>query len=172
MVSGWHPPRNLMKVTPSTFFFLLASLPLFLLAVPRATAADVWLSSLGTDGIEQEWGTPRTDKSVDNHSLRLGGTIYAHGLGTHAGSTVEVALAGGGERFDSTVGVDDEVGARGDVTFRVEADGKEVYNSGPLKGGDAPRAVSVDLTGVKTLLLLADAVGDSIDSDHADWAAA
>ena len=159
-----------MKATPPTLFFLLASLPLSLLAAPRASAADVWLSSLGTNGIEQEWGTPRTDKSVDNHPLKLGGTTYAHGLGTHAGSTVEVALAGGGERFESTVGVDDEVGARGDVTFRVEADGKEVYNSGPLKGGDAPRTVSVDLTGVKTLLLLADAVGDSIDSDHADWA--
>lgn len=154
---------------PSSPLSRLLVVSLLALATTRAPGADVWLSSLDVSAVEQEWGNPHADRSVENHPLTLGGKVFEHGLGTHAASTVEIVLDGQGERFESIVGVDDEVGKKGAVTFRIEADGKELYRSEALHGGDAPQPVSVDLRGVKRLLLLADAVGSN-DSSHADWA--
>lgn len=149
--------------------------PLLLLAFAALTARpavadDVWLSSLDLSAVEQEWGAPHADKSVENHPLTIGGKTFAHGLGTHAASTLQVELGGQAERFEAQVGVDDETGQMGNVIFRVEGDGRELYNSEPLHGGEKPRAVSVDLSGVRTLWLLVDSVNGNNQFGHADWA--
>ena len=159
-----------MKPPQFTFCALLASLPL-LLVPPCATAAEVWLSSLGTAGVDQEWGQPHADKALEGGALKIGGKSFEHGLATHAASSVQIALDGQGERFEAAVGIDDEVaGKTGMVVFRAQADGREVYNSGIVRGGEAPRPVAIALAGVKTLLLLVDAAGSSNSFDHADWA--
>ena len=159
-----------MKRMQTTFCVLLASLPL-MWVTPGAMASECWLSSLGTAGVEQEWGDPHADASVEGHALKIGGRSFGHGLGTHAASSVQIALDGQGERFEASVGIDDEVtGNAGMVVFRAEADGHEVYNSGVIRSGEAPKPVAIGLDGVKTLLLLVDAAGGGIDFDHADWA--
>ena len=150
---------------------IFVSLLLAVIILPsiRAAAAEVMLSSLGVSGVEQEWGDAHTDQSVEGHPLRIGDEAFAHGIGTHAASTWQLALDGQGERFEAQVGVDDEVGKKGAIVFRLEGDGKEIYNSGTLHGGDAAKAVSVSVEGVKSLTLLVDAVGTSNEFDHADW---
>ncbi|MGA2174375.1 MAG: NPCBM/NEW2 domain-containing protein [Verrucomicrobiota bacterium] len=147
-----------------------AILSVFVALAAAARAETFGLQTLDLRQVEQSWGEPQADKSVDQHPLLLGGKRFEHGLGTHAASTLRVALNGNGERFTATVGVDDEVGQKGSVTFRVVGDGKTLWESGVLRGGDPPKEVSVDLRGVKSLVLAVNDAGEGIDFDHADWA--
>jgi alpha-galactosidase len=135
-----------------------------------AVAETFGLETLDLQYAEQGWGEPQANKSVDNHPLFIDGKRYEHGFGTHAVSTLRIALAGKGERFTATVGVDDEVGQRGSVVFKVVGDGKVLWESGVLRGGDPAKEVSVDLHGLNKLLLLVGDAGDDVNYDHADWA--
>ena len=58
------------------------------------------------------------------------------------------------------------------ICFRVPADGRELFNSGPLTETSEPRQVSLPVTGVESLVLLADPGTDGSFADHADWAEA
>ena len=150
---------------------LVLALLLFpLLKLAKADSID--LETLSLKHIEQDWGEPQANKSVDGHPLMLGGKRFEHGLGTHANSTFVIALGGKGERFAATVGVDDEVGQKGSVVFKVMGDGKTLWESGVLRGGDAAKDVSVSLEGVKVLVLAVGDAEDDISYDHADWAEA
>ena len=128
------------------------------------------METLDLQYAEQGWGEPHADKSVDNHPLFIDGKRFNHGFGTHAISALKILLNGKGERFTATVGVDDEVGQRGSVVFKVVGDGKTLWESGVLRGGDAAKEVSVDLHGVNKLTLLVGDANDDITYDHADWA--
>ena len=143
--------------------------PLF--AGPARADEAVWLSSLDLTKATQGYGTPQVDKSIDGHPLTLGGKTYAHGFGTHARGLLAVALDGGAKRFTATVGIDDEAGRRGSAEFQVIGDNrKTLWTSGVLRGGQPPKAVDVDLTGQKMVLLRVTDGGDGTDYDHADWA--
>ena len=135
-------------------------------------AHSVWLESVGVSQMTTGYGVARIAKSVDNNPLRLGGRNYAHGIGTHAESDLVVDLKGKATRFVSMVGVDEEIGSRGSVVFSVWADGRKVEGSTIMRVGDEPELLDVDLTGVKTLRLQVSDAGDSVNSDHADWAGA
>jgi alpha-galactosidase len=139
-------------------------------ATATARADDFRLETLDLSQVEQAWGTPQAGKSVEGHTLSIKGTKYDHGLGTHAASTFRIALGGNAERFTASTGVDDESGQRGSVAFRVIGDGKVLWESGVMRGGDSAKQVSVDLHGVKTLNLRVTDGGDNINYDHADWA--
>lgn len=151
---------------------LAAQLTLTAILTWSARADTFGLESLDLQSVEQGWGEPGVNRSVDNHPLFIDGKRFEHGFGTHANSTLRIALRGKGERFTATVGVDDEVGQKGSVVFKVVGDGKTLWESGVLRGGDPAKAVDVDVHGVKTLLLLVGDAGDDINFDHADWAEA
>jgi autotransporter-associated beta strand protein len=116
------------------------------------------------------YGTIVPDKSIGGNPITLNGVAYPRGIGVNSRAGVEHDLAGVCSRFQATVGVDDEVGAKGTVIFQVFADGMQIYNSGVMTGGMAARAVDLDVTGVRRLVL---GVGDADDGnsyDHGDWA--
>ena len=102
--------------------------------------------------------------------MSIAGEKFTHGLGTHAASTFSIMLNGQAEKFTAKVGVDDGAGGRGSVTFKIVGDGKTLWESGVLKGGEAAKEVAADLRGVKLLVLSVGDGGDGNDSDHADWA--
>src|SRR5882757_3285595 len=78
-------------------------------AAANAMAEEtVWLSTLNLAGIEQSWGEPHADKSVEKNPLRIGGKTFEHGVGTHAESTWAIDLKKSATRFQASVGVDDE----------------------------------------------------------------
>jgi alpha-galactosidase len=130
------------------------------------------VSSLDLGKVEQGWGNARGDKSVDGNTLSIGGQKFDQGLGTHAESVFRIAIQGRGEQFSAKVGVDDEVGRRGSVVFKVLGDGKELWSSGDMRGGDKAKDCAVVLAGVKELVLKVEDGGDDINFDHADWAMA
>ncbi len=159
-----------MKNTITTLAALAALGPL--LASPARADESVWLSSLDLTKATQGFGKPQADKSVDGHPLTLGGKTYAHGFGTHSRGLLAVALDGGAKRFTATVGIDDEVGAgKGSAEFQVLGDGrKTLWSSGLMRQGQPPKAVDVDLTGQRQILLRVTDGGDGYEFDHADWA--
>jgi alpha-galactosidase len=150
-----------------------SSLLLAALAMASSLKADetVSLGSLDLTKMKQGWGEPQVDKSAVGEPLSIGGKAFAHGVGTHAESLLYVQLGGGSSRFTAKVGVDDNRnGKPASVEFRVYADGKTLFKSGPMKPGDEAKSIDVDLRGVKTVLLFVGSAGDGIDNDHADWA--
>src|ERR1017187_2823457 len=131
-------------------------------------AQDVWISSLDVTRIEQGYGEGRADRSVDNRRLTVAGQAYPNGVGMHANSIISLEVDGNALVLSGNAGVDDESG-RGTVVFKVQADGKEIWNSGLMKPKDAAKEFSLDVKGVKSLVLLVADGGDGIDGDHADW---
>jgi alpha-galactosidase len=132
----------------------------------------VALTSLDLATLHQGWGQPHADQSVEGNPLSIGGRSFERGIGSHAPGEWWIDLGGGASRFTAWVGVDDEVKQLGSVTFVIYGDGERLYESGVIKGGDAPTFIDVDLTGVQQLLLLMGAGGDGMNYDHANWAEA
>ncbi|WP_214322828.1 NPCBM/NEW2 domain-containing protein [Nonomuraea sediminis] len=131
------------------------------------------LSDLTWSDARSDFGTVRKDKSVDGNPIRLNGTAYAKGIGTHANGTITYALNGGYARFQSDVGVDDEVGANATIKFQVWGDGVKLYESpSVMTPSSATQSIDVSVAGVNSLVLKVTDAGDGINSDHADWAAA
>lgn len=119
--------------------------------------------------MSQEWGKPGRNLSVDGKPMKVAGESFAHGVGTHATSRLDVRLNGRALRFTARVGVDDEVESPGSVRFLVYADGTLRADSGVIRSGQSAKAISVDLTGVKVLRLETDDANDGINYDHGDW---
>ena len=112
----------------------------------------------------------RRDRSASNQPIRLGGETYAKGLGVHSATTIAYALGGRYKQFAATIGLDEAVRPRGNVIFRVLADGKEVYHSGDVTGRDDPVNINVEVAGVHELRLIVDFGKDADLGDQADWA--
>ena len=144
---------------------------IFLAASQARASEPVWISSLDISKTEQDWESARANKSVDGHPLSIAGQKYEQGLGTHANSTLQIAVNGKAEKFSAKVGLDDETG-NGSITFKVLGDGRVLWESGVMKKGQAAKEVNVDLSGVKLLVLMVGDADDGINFDHADWAEA
>lgn len=69
----------------------------------------------------------------------------------------------------SGVGSGDGSLLKGSVVFRIIGDGKEIYNSGLVKGGEKARSVSLSMSGIDVLELIVEDGGDGISGDHANW---
>ncbi len=108
----------------------------------------------------------------DGHIITLNGVTYAKGLGVHAASDVRYNLAGACQAFAADIGVDDESGANGSVTFQVWADGVSLYDSGLMTATTTTKSISLDVTGRNELKLIVTDGGNGNAYDHADWAAA
>ena len=86
------------------------------------------------------WGPVERDTSVgeqaagDGKPITLQGVTFAKGLGTNSVSDVQLYLGGHCSRFTATVGVDDEQGNGGSVTFSVIADGVTKVTTARLTG--------------------------------------
>jgi alpha-galactosidase len=124
------------------------------------------------ENMTQEHKRPGVAESVDDNPLRLKGVEYSHGIGTHAPSTLTVDLKGGAVRFAAMCGIDDETRGAGVAIFRVVVDDTIRFDSGVLKGNEAPKFVSVDLTGAQMMRLEVTSPSNNTANAHADWAGA
>ena len=110
-------------------------------------AHAIWLDSLDLSKIEQDWRRPQACRSAEKNAIKIHGKTFAHGVGTHAESEMNVDLKGAATRFVSLVGIDDETGGKGLVRFEVLVDGKKVAESGDLHGNQPARMLLADLRG-------------------------
>jgi hypothetical protein len=111
----------------------------------------------------------RADRNVTGGYLRCGGRLYLKGLGMHSKSQLTYALDPAYRRFEADLGIDDSTAGGGSVQFRVLLDGREKFASKTVRGGAPPTAVSVDLSGAKTLELVVDYADRGDVLDRADW---
>lgn len=140
-----------------------------------ASTATTSLTALRPAASSNGWGPVEVDRSVngkgphDGHTLTINGAKFAHGLGTHAWSHVRYNLNRKYDTFSTYIGVDDEVGSRGSVRFKVLRDGKVAYTSPVMTGRDGARYVSVSVANTSSLTLVVNPVGTTAYA-HADWA--
>ncbi|MFC5828096.1 glycoside hydrolase family 2 TIM barrel-domain containing protein [Nonomuraea insulae] len=138
----------------------------------------VWAGDLPFTASENGWGPVERDRSNgeqpagDGRVLSIGGRTYEKGIGAHAPSRVAIELGGRCTSFRADVGVDDEMGGSGSVTFEVWVDGERRAASGVLTGSGGAEPLSADVTGGDLLELRVTDAGDGNGADHGDWAAA
>jgi hypothetical protein len=111
----------------------------------------------------------RRDATVDGHPFRLGGRFYERGLGTQSRTFLAYRLEPRDRRFQALVGLDDSAGPLGSVVFRVLVDGKERFVTEPMSAGDTPKAVDLDVSGARLLILVTDFGDRGGVRDVADW---
>ncbi len=172
---------RLWRTRTATAALSLAGLVLTQGAVAGPAAAvdsTTYLSSLPTLSAVSAWGPMERDRSNgglgarDGRTLTLNGQTFARGLGVHAPSDVRFRVPASCTAFRSTVGVDDEVGSRGSVVFKVYRGTTKVYDSGRRTGTSANATVSVPVAGGNLLRLVVTDAGDGRAYDHGDWASA
>ncbi len=137
----------------------------------------------GTESLEslliyqvQGWGSLGVNTAVvpfDGRQpmpLKIGEKSYEKGLGTHAPGEMVFSLDGRYSTFEAEVGIQDQGNTEGSVVFQVFVDDVQCFDSGILRGGDAPKPVSVKTEGAQILRLVVTDAGDGISCDCANWA--
>lgn len=139
-------------------------------------ATVTYLSDLTWASMSNGWGNAEKDKSNgeqganDGHTITLNGVTYAKGLGVHAPSQIVYNLNGQYSTFQTSMGLDDEVGNGGSVVFQIWVDNVKVYDSGTMFNSTATKSTSISVAGAQQLKLIVTNNGDNNDNDHADWA--
>ena len=122
--------------------------------------------------LDIQWPYKR-DRNVLGDPLMVGGKRYLKGLGMHSAARLTYKLERQYKRFDAEVAIDDSAGGRGSVVFAVyvlrDAKWQPAYTSDVVRGGDAPKNVSVDLTGADAMTLVVDYADRGDELDYADW---
>ncbi len=158
---------------------LCIALPLNAVEPQNPVSRILRLEDLDLSHMIQGWGKPQSKKSILGKPLRICGTEFQHGVGTHSLSLFAIDLKGAALSFKAYVGVDEEIRLeipddkfldKGTANFMVFVDKKLVYDSGLMKVFDKPREVNVDLKGAGRLDLIVEDGGDTMDYDHVDWA--
>jgi YVTN family beta-propeller protein len=137
---------------------------------------SVYVSDLAWESEQNFFGPAERDQSNgedgagDGNTLELEGVQYAKGIGVHAYSEIAVRLDGLYDRFRSDIGLDDERDALcGDVHFRIDLDGLNVYSSGNFVDTTPTESVDLDVSG-STIMTLKVQDNGATCGDHADWA--
>jgi alpha-galactosidase len=145
----------------------------------------VWLDTLDLRNVQlRPAPRPQRGQTPPPRVFTLGGVTYPHALPLRADADMTIDLSGGAVRFMSMIGIEDgppptaapgpsaASAPPGSVVFGAWADGKKVFESDVMKRGDAAKLVSIDLTGVRTLVLAAVDANDGTAGDNALWAGA
>jgi hypothetical protein len=119
------------------------------------------------------WGGPRADSTPYNNELKVRGTAYASGLGALANSRLEVKADAEFKRFSAKVGLDDSSRERAtQIRFEVYGDGRLLAQSPQLGFADAAFSLGADVSGVKTIELVAREIGVGHAPSVVTWGAA
>ncbi|MFD7496765.1 NPCBM/NEW2 domain-containing protein [Streptomyces sp. NPDC059832] len=153
-----------------------STVPIRAHVVVAPPAGGGYLGDLSPLSAANGWGPVEKDTSNgesgagDGNPLTIGGTVFAKGLGVHADSAVEFYTGGACNTVTAQVGVDDEKGTRGTVSFEVWADGTKAASTGVLTNAMPAQPLTADVSGAQVVRLVVTDGGDGVDSDHADWA--
>jgi hypothetical protein len=137
-----------------------------------------WLSDLKTLGYKHipylsiEWPF-HTDHSVTGGRLRSDGAVFLKGLGMHSTSRLAYDVAGY-RKFEAELALNETAGRRGSVIFKVLTQSESgpwsaAYESPIIRGGDAPRPISINLQGASRLALIVEFADRGDELDHANW---
>ena len=117
--------------------------------------------------LHSNWSVPKPGEAAGGGPLRVARQTFARGFGTAGGSRLEIALAGGAEKFRAQTGVDDTAGPLASVRFLVVGDGRVIYRGPWQQRGGPAVPVEVGLADVRRLALVTDVRGEPHAA--ADW---
>lgn len=124
------------------------------------------VESRGTFGHVWPW---RADQSLAGGPLTIGPRRFARGLAVHSRCRLSYDLAERYDRFGATIGLEHGVPPSASAVFRVVADERTAFDSGPVRAADAPRDILVDIAGARRIVLEVD-YGEGLDiGDRAIW---
>lgn len=90
----------------------------------------------------------REDGYLFGGPIRLGHKTYSRGLSLSSGTTLKYRLGGDYRRLQAVMGIDDRArSANGDLDVTIRGDGRKLFES-HVKGGDPPRDLDLDVSGV------------------------
>ncbi|MFD1046202.1 NPCBM/NEW2 domain-containing protein [Kibdelosporangium lantanae] len=173
---GTKPGRYSLTVTTTYAPDSALSYTLEVVVPDPAPNAPAYLSDLPWLRTSNGWGPVERDHSNgenqggDGNMITINGVTYAKGLGAHAPGVIEYYVAGNCTTVTADVGVDDEAGTNGTVSFEVWADGAKVADSGVLTNAMPAKPLQANVSGATLIRLVTADGGDGINYDHADWA--
>lgn len=96
---------------------------------------------------------------------------FKKGIGTHANTDITYTIEGMGiTRFQAFCGVSTENGKEDNkVKCQVYVDNNLVFDSDVMTQKTPYKTIDIDVTGAKTVKLVANDGGDSISNDHVNW---
>jgi hypothetical protein len=118
-----------------------------------------------------EFSRVRRDQNLESKSLRIGGQVFRKGLALRSRSEVAWTLPGNFSRLEAMAGIDDDVRPLGDVRLQILGDGKTLLDTnitGGEKSKSDPRPISLDVAGVRRLVLIVESQGNFGTADHLD----
>ncbi|MBS4196898.1 NPCBM/NEW2 domain-containing protein [Lederbergia citri] len=176
--------KKLIKSINKIFIVLITLMLMVsgLEVLPSVIHADdgeeaIYLSDLNWVSAKSGWKTVQKDKNVDGQPIKMNGTIYTKGLGTHANSEIIYHLDGQYSIFKSTIGPDDKhinnPAKATSIIFQVYGDGEKLYDSGVMRmyPDSLQQNIEIDISGINELKLIVDDAGEPIENpNHSDWA--
>jgi len=115
------------------------------------------------------WGGARADSTPYGQTLQISRKVFRSGIGILANSRLEVRNAGY-RRFSANVGVDDSATDKtSTVVFAIHGDGRLLAKTRPLRWGEQPTPLDVDVAGVTLVELVATSKGASNESLPVAW---
>ena len=113
-----------------------------------------WLDDLKIQTFSEGIPSVQAKKSGGGDSIRLAGKYFERGVGVHSTSVLSFLLNAKAEQFSAVVGADDKANKNAHFQFFVLGDQKILFESGPMKVGDAPKKIRVNLSGIQRMGLL------------------
>lgn len=109
------------------------------------------------------------DRNAAGSWLRTDDAVYLKGLGLYSACRVRYPLQSRFSRFEADIALDRLANRRGSVICYVLVDGQQRAAIGPLRGGEPPKSVSLDVTDAAYLDLVVD-FGEWADAlDYVNW---
>ena len=129
--------------------FLLATL-----TIQAQKTNQIWLDDLDIPAFSDGIPGVSTKASASGEPIQLGGVKYSRGLGISQIGLMVFQLDGNATQFSAIVGADDNANKATETNIFILGDKKILFESGPMKVGDVPKKININLTGVKRFGIL------------------
>lgn len=148
---------------------LFASL-FFVFSVFAQQTRTVYLDNLTIQSFSEGIPGVTAKSCAGGDSIRMKEKVYQRGVGVHSTSVLTFHLNGKGLSFSAITGVDDS--ATPGMVYKMYAIGDEkiLFESNPMKMGDAPQMVNVNLKDVKRFGLLVMVKEERGSKTYSNWA--
>jgi alpha-galactosidase len=132
----------------------------------------IWFDDLPIQTFSEGIRPVSAKSNYSHNTMSMNGVAYEHGLGAQSPFVLVFLLNKKATHFSALVGADDMGNKDIALKFYVVADQKVLFETKPMRIGDAPIKVDLDVTGVKQLgLLVTDTVGGvGNKKTYANWA--
>ena len=109
-------------------------------------------------------GEAAFNSGIADAQIVVDGEKYASGITVRAGTEIAYELDGSWDRILGFVGR--EIGGKGTVTFRIFADGKQIFERAGMSPNSLKQLIAVDIAGAKKIVFAftADTGGDAADT--------